>query len=326
MQPLISIIVPVYNVEQYLRECIESLKKQTYSNVEIILVDDGSKDQSSTICDDLAMEDERIHAFHKTNGGLSDARNFGIEKSNGIYISFVDSDDIVSADFIQSMYDNITANDVKIAACGYCHYYDSGDMVKINFDGINKYYDNYEAQKYLNIIGYFNVSACNKLFYRDLFKSIFFPVGKKSEDWYVMYLLIEAAGGIYYNSQIKYFYRQRQGSITKSININYDCIDAAKEVYNYYSIKSLKGAIPYAAQSLVFAYIGVYNAHLCNTNNKVEMKIIRAQVLIMRKDITFNELSRSRKLQLLLFLNSKVLYNIAFKLFDKRRKYLEYRS
>ena len=172
----------------------------------------------------------------------------------------------------------------------------------------------------MNIIGYFNVSACNKLFDNNLFRDIKFPVGKKSEDWYVMYKLIEKAGGIYYNSEIKYFYRQRIGSITKSINVNTEAIDAAEEVFKYYEGKKWYKAIPYAAQSLAFAYIGVYNAYLCGSNDRNQMKKIRKKVSRLRKELTYDELSKTRKVQLLLFLNSKCIYNMVFKIFDLKRK------
>ena len=296
---LVSIVVPVYNVKKYLEKCVESILQQTYKKIEIILVDDGSTDGSGKLCDKLQSEHKDIVVIHKENGGLSEARNYGIEKAKGRYICFVDSDDIIAEDYIKSMIENMS-NTVKISACGYCHLYDSGQKVKINYEGINHFYKGIDAQKYLNIIGYFNVSACNKLFDKNLFRDIKFPVGKKSEDWYVMYKLIEKAGGIYYNSEIKYFYRQRIGSITKSINVNTEAIDAA--------------------QSLVFAYIGVYNAYLCGSNDRNQMKKIRKKVSRLRKELTYDELSKTRKVQLLLFLNSKCIYNMVFKIFDLKRK------
>ena len=110
---LISIIVPVYNVEDYLEDCVHSLELQTYKNIEIILVDDGSPDRSGKICDKLALKDARIKVIHKKNGGLSDARNEGLEHSNGEYIAFVDSDDIVEPNFIKVLYSLITQGNIK---------------------------------------------------------------------------------------------------------------------------------------------------------------------------------------------------------------------
>ena len=316
---LVSIIIPVYNVECYLRDCVNSVLQQTYSKIEIILVDDGSTDGSGRLCDTLQEESDKIVVIHKKNGGLSDARNFGIDRASGRYICFIDSDDLIANDYVESMKNNMS-REVKISACGYCHYYDSGKKVKINFENICHYYKGVEAQKYLNIIGYFNVSACNKLFEKTLFDEIRFPIGKKSEDWYVMYKLIEKAGGIYYNSDIKYYYRQRNGSITKSTTVNDAAINAAGEVYNYYLAKGWGEAVPYAAQSLAFANIGVYNAYLCGAKDKEAMKRIRQDTIAIKKSITLNGLSQTRKMQLVLFIRCKILYDIAFKMFDLKRK------
>lgn len=316
---LISVVVPVFNVESYLRICVESIIRQTYKNIEIILVDDGSTDQSGKICDELETKYDKIVVIHKENRGLSDSRNVGIETASGKYICFVDSDDWVDETYIESMKQNMKG-ETKITSCGYCRYYDSGKIVKINYENIDCFYKNISAQKYLNILGYFNVSACNKLFDKRLFDEIRFPVGKKSEDWYVMYRLIETAGGIYYNSDIKYFYRQREGSITKSTDVNTAAVEAAREVYNYYIEKKWDEVIPFAAQSLAFAIIGVYNAYLCNSGNEFEMKKLRRDIVAIQGNITFKELSKVRKLQLTLFLKCKVLYDIMFRLFDLKRK------
>lgn len=316
---LVSIVIPVYNVENYLKDCVNSVLQQTYSNIEVILVDDGSTDESGELCDALQEKSGKIIVIHKKNGGLSDARNCGIDRANGKYICFVDSDDLIANDYVESMKKHM-GEEVRISACGYCHYYDSGKKVRINFDNICRYYKEVEAQKYLNIIGYFNVSACNKLFEKMLFDGIRFPVGKKSEDWYVMYKLIEKAGGIYYNSDIKYYYRQRKGSITKSTKVNDAAISAAREVYNYYLTKGWSKAVPFAAQSLAFANIGVYNAYLCGTKDRKAMETVRQNVISIKEDITLDELPKTRKIQIVLFLNNKLLYNIAFKAFDLKRK------
>lgn len=315
---LISVIIPVYNVELYLSDCLNSVLAQTYKNMEIILIDDGSTDNSGNLCDCFKKNDKRIKVVHKRNGGLSDARNVGLENANGKYVCFIDSDDIVKNDYISSMKKYISKT-VKISSCGYCRYI-NGQKIKINYDKINKYYEGIEAQKYLNIIGYFNVSVCNKLFDMELFDNIRFPYGKKSEDWFVMYRLIEEAGGIYYNSDIKYYYRQRIGSITKSSSVNEDAIEAAKTVYEYYIKKSWRDAVPYAAQSLAFANIGVYNAYLCMNGKKDKMTQIHRNVVCLMKDITYKKISVSRKIQLFLFVKCLYVYNIVFKMYDLKRK------
>lgn len=319
MEDKISVIVPIYNVAPFLRECIESILNQDYKNIEVLLIDDGSTDESAMISDEYALIDKRIRVFHKENGGLSDARNFGIKKAIGKYISFIDSDDYISSDFLSTLYSNLTNNNKQISAVGYCHVFPNGEIEYNNFRGINKTYNEEEAQICLNSVGYFNVAAWNKLYAKELFEDIEFPIGKKSEDWFIMYKLIERANGIQYSSDEKYFYRQRKGSITKSSNINTDAIEAAKEVYYHFKFKQRKEIIPFAAQSLAFALIGVYNTKLCTGENSKNLNKYRQEVLEIKDEITYNKLSNSRKIQLYLFIYCKPLYNILFKLFNYRR-------
>ena len=125
---LISIIVPVYNVEQYLRDCIESIINQSYRNLQIILVDDGSLDDCPRICDEYACKDHRIEVIHKENGGLSDARNVGVDQACGKYISFVDSDDRIAEDMIESLYDRIVGVKADMSVCQRFLIGESGDI------------------------------------------------------------------------------------------------------------------------------------------------------------------------------------------------------
>ena len=117
MNEKISIIVPVYNVEKYLKKCIDSIVNQTYKNLEIILVDDGATDRSGEICDELAKLDNRIKVYHKKNGGLSDARNYGVERATGSYVGFVDSDDYIDAEMYEKLYEAITKEAADVAEC-----------------------------------------------------------------------------------------------------------------------------------------------------------------------------------------------------------------
>ena len=316
---LISIIVPIYNIEKYLRECVDSLVNQTYKNIEILLIDDGSTDSSGKIADELANKDDRIKVFHKKNGGLSDARNYGIEKASGKYLSFIDSDDYVSTDFIEFLYNNLIKNNVKISSCAFVHFFDDGVKKNVLFRNIEKKYDVYEAQIYLNTIGYFNASSCNKLFDATLFDDIKFPVNVTSEDLFIMYKLIHKANGLYYNSEEKYFYRQRRGSITKNVKINYNVIDAALEQLDFYKEKKLETVIPYGYQTLFFSYLGVYNTLLCR-GEKSKCKEIYIKLLEIKKFITKNNISKSRKIQIWLFYFNIHIYNFVFLLFDKIRK------
>lgn len=319
MNPKISVVVPIYNVEKYLNQCVESLLEQNYDNYDILLIDDGSSDDSGRISDEFEKKNSIIKAYHKKNGGLSDARNYGLRKSNADYVCFVDSDDIVEKDYLSSMMNNLLTNNVKIAACGMCRLYDDGTKEKINISNIKQKYKGQEAQKYLNIEGYYNVSACNKLFKKELFNTLQFPFGKKSEDWRIMYLLIEIAGDIYFDSSVKYLYRQRMGSITKNTTVNTDAIEAATEVLEYYKKKNWNIAIPFACQSLVLAMIGVYNAYLCRDDKLYYLNKIRTQVRKVYPQMSRKNLSKIRTVQIYMFIYLPFLYDICFKIFNNKR-------
>ena len=132
---LISIIVPIYNVEKYLKQCIESIISQTYRNIEIILVDDGSPDNCGKICDEYSQKDKRIIVLHKENGGLSDARNKGIDIAKGDYLTFVDSDDFVNIDYIEKLYNSIKFNNTKLAQCGISKVDENNEIIeKLNYE------------------------------------------------------------------------------------------------------------------------------------------------------------------------------------------------
>lgn len=318
MDEKISIVVPIYNVENYIKECVESLINQDYENIEIILVDDGSTDSSGIICDDYQKNNTNVFSYHKKNGGLSDARNYGIDRANGKYIAFVDGDDMVEKDYISFMYKLIKEGNVEISSCGIKKIYENGTIKIDSFENIHKNFIGNEAEIYLNVIGYFNVSACNKLFKKDLFDTIRFPKGKKSEDWFVMYKIIEKSNELFYDSTPKYIYRQRIGSITRSTQVNIDAVNAAKEVYEYY-LKN-DDVRKYAGQSLAFAIIGVYNSYLTSSiPEKSKLKEYKKMVKNI-KYITYKKLSMPRQLQLFLFKNCGLLYNIIFKRYNERRK------
>ena len=132
MEDLISVIIPIYKVEAYLDRCVRSILSQSYQNLEIILVDDGSPDQCGKMCDDFAALDSRIRVFHKENGGLSDARNYGVEYANGKYIAFIDSDDYVESHYVEYLHDLIVSNDADIASC--CMVKTEGDTEKKSYN------------------------------------------------------------------------------------------------------------------------------------------------------------------------------------------------
>ena len=136
---LISIIVPVYNVEKYIDKCIKSILEQTYKNLQIILIDDGSQDKSGQICDEYELQDNRIEVIHKKNGGLSDARNLGIKKARGEYIGFVDSDDYISKNMYEDMYKIIQEKDSDVCICNVYNVIDGKEILKNEDNGLKEY-------------------------------------------------------------------------------------------------------------------------------------------------------------------------------------------
>ena len=216
---LISIIVPIYNVQKYLPECLKSIVEQIYSNLQIILVDDGSPDLSPQICDEWALKDKRIEVIHKPNGGLSDARNCGLKYVTGNYVCFIDSDDVLNPDYVKWLHDAITENHVLLAACDIACFYDEDS---IDFQVKNKSFQIYSAEsaldQILNGVG-IRAIACNKMYKTDILKGETFVCGKHHEDEFFTYRIIDKAKEIVFVEAPLYFYRQRAGSIMTSFSI-----------------------------------------------------------------------------------------------------------
>lgn len=231
--PLISVIVPVYKVEDYLDRCIKSILDQTYSNLEIILVDDGSPDNCPQMCDDYAKKDSRVKVIHKKNGGLSSARNAGLDLCSGEYISFVDSDDYVDKRFIELLYKAIHDTKSCISICGYkCFYNDSFTNKSFPKRISGSKYELVSGYKaVLNLLysgGFFWVIAPNKLYKAELFKTLRYPVGKMCEDSYTTYKLFFNSKKVVFFKQQLYHYLQRNESI---MHMNDNLSDFACEAF-----------------------------------------------------------------------------------------------
>ncbi|MCM1499964.1 MAG: glycosyltransferase [Clostridium sp.] len=210
---LISIIVPVYNVEDYLEECLNSLVHQTYQNLEILLVNDGSTDSSGEICEKYAKHDSRIRVIKKRNGGLSSARNAGIEVAKGDFIGFVDGDDYVSLDMYEKLLDACEKNASSIAVCHAVTFQDGEKPIE-SYGYIKKSYcTSDKIVTFRNALS-MSQSVCNKLFQRKLFHEIRFPEGRVVEDAYILYDLLYRARKVSYVALCGYFYRRRVESIT----------------------------------------------------------------------------------------------------------------
>lgn len=218
-EPLISVIVPIYNVEKYLDRCIESIVNQTYSNLEIILVDDGSPDNCPRICDDWAEKDNRIKVVHKENGGLSDARNAGLLIATGEFVSFIDSDDFIEFHFYEILLLMLNKTHADIAACGFLRFSDQ-NAIKERIDTANVVVLNTE-EALIEIINYGLVKQVvwNKLYKKSVVEGVTFDIGKIHEDTFWSYKIFgKARQTVVVNDYLGYYYFQRNDSITGQYN------------------------------------------------------------------------------------------------------------
>lgn len=221
MEDLVSVVIPIYNVEEYLENCIDSVLNQTYSNLEIILVNDGSPDGCGQICDEYAMQDNRIRVIHKENGGLSDARNCGIEIALGRYITFIDSDDYIHARYIEIlMYlakkknaDIVVGDFVLFQVNNQCSdkVLRESDIQKAQILSAKHLYDN----DFINGESMRLTVAWGKLYEKKLWDGINYPVGKIHEDTFTTYKLMERATRVVYLKEPIYYWRENPNSITR---------------------------------------------------------------------------------------------------------------
>ena len=269
----ISVIVPVYNSEAYLENCLNSIIQQTYQNLEIILVNDGSTDGSAAICQRYKIQDPRVKVYHKSNGGVGSSRNRALEAVTGDYILFVDNDDWLELDHIESLYHLLKKADADIAIGGHRVIYDSGKIIE------KETHENsvLEPKKVLERILYddgIDLSAWGKLYKRYLFNDIKFPKGRLFEDSATTYMLVDKANKIAINSISKYNYIIRKNSISnaKFSPKKMDLITSTREMSEYVKNKypDLKNA---ANRRLMYAYLSTLSQLAkCKEKNPKEEK------------------------------------------------------
>lgn len=278
--PLISVIVPIYRVEPFLRRCVDSILAQMYQPLEIILVDDGSPDRCGIICDEYAEANQNIHVIHKTNGGLSDARNCGVNQAKGEYIAFVDSDDYISSDYFEYLYALIKKYDAEISMC-----------YKVNTDGNNAEFaqidkispeivlSGIEACKALLDPKQYShmVTACGKLYKAELVSENPFPVGKIHEDAATTCKYYYSSNKVVLGSRCLYAYYQNKKGIMSSLgdNINYDKIWTYSHRAEFFEDKN-ELVLAGAAWNLLLDYFlnelkgnrGQYNSYIWELDKK----------------------------------------------------------
>lgn len=261
----LSIIVPVYNVEPYLEKCIDSILAQSVTDMEVILVDDGSTDGSAEACDRYSQKDRRIVVIHKENGGLSDARNAGLEIARGEYIGFVDSDDHIDPDMYHDLIVLAEKHDAQICSCGFIKVDGLGNtitkypanahtMVYSRQDFIDDYYPDIRWQILYNM--------CNKLFRRELFQSVRFPKNVIYEDAFVLLDLLDRCTTVVVSHQHLYYYVFRTGSIVNTgfSTKHFSAIDYCYKYHHFFSSRGLRVQAQYALDDLTMHYMQVFFA------------------------------------------------------------------
>ena len=267
MKDLITVIVPVYNVEKFINRCITSIINQSYKNLEIILVDDGSTDNCGKICDDYAKKDNRIKVIHKENGGISDARNTGVSVAKGKYVTFIDSDDYVKYDYIEFLYNLIIKNKVKVSICSHTVLYNTG----LKIEKETEEFSVLDAKTVVRRILYddgIDTSVWAKMYETTLFNNIKYPKGKLFEDAAITCRILSICEKIAIGSKSKYFYMIRSDSITnENFNVKkMDLITSTKEMGEYI-IKKYPDLQQAVERRIMYAYLSTLS-QLANSKEK----------------------------------------------------------
>lgn len=287
-QPLVSIIVPIYKVEPYLRQCLDSIVNQTYTNLEIILVDDGSPDGCPQICDEYAARDKRIVVIHKENGGLSDARNAGLDICKGEYISFVDSDDWIVENCIELMVGLSQQKKFDIILSAH---YNTFDDNHIELHPSPCPFGPMDSHTILFNLCKYNCtdlqSICGKLYKRDLLNNIRFPIGKLYEDMYTNFLVfIKSTKNIYLQEPL-YVYRLHRDSIMGKTKSSIFSIEPLEIRYHYLKNHNEKKAAEQSLPALCWDFLyafGKERSYFFNNSHLPSRKVAKIKFLALTKD------------------------------------------
>ena len=323
---MISVIVPSYNVAPYLQRCVDSLISQTYSNLEIILVDDGSTDDTGELCDKIAESDSRIKVIHKENGGLSDARNAGIDIATGEFYSFIDGDDFIEPDTYEVMMKEMENPRVSIAAGGVIVTDVQGNN-RISMSPERQYLTKEEA--FMDLLGgknYITQSSCNKLFRSSLFEKIRYKKGILNEDMEILPRLLDVSDDVVLLNKAVYHYIKKPGSITTADYSmeRYRAIEVERDIYLL-----CKNKYPQLQPYASFYELKSMYEMLCNLVGCANHKDFKLQELIIRFKIVsvvirckrWREISNIHKEEMkTYFLNALIGINNIDKLVKLKRK------
>ena len=318
MDELISIVVPVYNVERYLKDCLDSIARQTYAKLDILLIDDGSTDKSGSICDMYAQKDRRFRVIHKKNGGLSDARNTGISLAEGSLLTFIDSDDVVSKDYVKYLYYLTVGQNADIGVCELLHWH-TGEKALFQSESKIKLYSSEEALCEMLYQNSFLVAACGKLYRKELFNSIRFPSGMIFEDSAVIYKIFDTAEKVVYGDARLYGYRHREGSITSKKFEKNDCdiLPICEQIVEYFAPRGKR--LRKAAAS--YRTVGALRVYMNAPRNEGFEKEIEESRNIIRKcgaSVMFDSNARAKtRIAVLMFFVARPLMPFVYNKIDR---------
>lgn len=314
---LISIIVPVYNVENYIKDCINSIVRQSYKNIEIILIDDGSTDNSGKICDYYGGKDKRIKVIHKKNEGVSVARNMGIEESKGKYITFVDSDDFIDESYVENLYAQCIYKNVDLSICGINDIFGEREIIKTSVE-YSKILDSKEAMKELLNEKYYNSVIWAKMYKKNLFNNVKFNKNMKiAEDLDVLYRIIDKCNFINIDTSKKlYYYRIRENSAS-TVNYNDDWNKEIKICENI--LNFTKNKYPDILDFAIKRYVRInitciINIIKNNLNKKEELLILQKNIKKYKKSYLKNsDVNFKNKFKYLVVIQNYLLLKIIYK-------------
>lgn len=299
MDSLISVIVPIYKVENFLCKCVDSILNQTYKNLEIILVDDGSPDKCGEICDEYAKKDSRIKVIHKENGGLSDARNAGIDVAQGDYFVFVDSDDYIDYEMIETLYYCIKNDNSDLALCSFTYVDEEGKEIceRKNKSPIKNEIISTEQslQKLCEIKNWYYIVAWNKLYKKEIFNNLRFPKGKINEDEFTIHHIFNKCRYISCVEKPLYYYLQRSGSIMKT-KTGMKALDSAEALYDR-TVFAMENDIAFLAYYSIRAMSRVIGEFIPqdDASQKRKSEVYKLYVDVIKK-MKFKNLSLKKKL------------------------------
>lgn len=331
MSEKISVIVPIYDVEKYLSQCIESIMEQTYKNLEIILVDDESPDRCPQICDYYAAKDSRIKVVHKKNGGVAEARNTGIDAATAKYIGFVDADDFIHPLMYEKLVEILEQTNSDISYCNLRRVYENDDrhmvLDQYTYNGSIKVYNNIESlYNFFNDLGLQTVVSWGKVYRKSIFDGVRYPRGEVNEDEFITYKLFCKSTKIVYINEMFYFYRIRTGSTMQTFTLKrLQVLDALKERTDFFKNKELDNLY---IKSKTNYLLSIINHYIMAKEAKMDVKILKelknrfrleSKPLNIIREAAFGK----PRLGILLFYISPNLYKFLFKLYRnfKSKKY-----